>query len=402
MTTKAAGACAPDLIYLDHAAATPLLPEVAAAMTEARAAAFANPSSPHAAGRRARHLLEDARERILALVGTDLGPGAALVFTSGATEANRLGILGLATESRGRVLVSARDHSSGRAAARELVARGWEQVDVPLRADGTLALPVDAAEETAGAILSATLVCGQSGSREDALGLAAWAAARPGRRVHLDATQAMLAGGGHGTGTFGLPPAAATTLALAPHKFGGPRGIGGLVVRHGVALAAVVPATQESGLRGGTEAVDLAVGFARALEVALVDRERVARQIATLRDRLETGLLAAASAAGSDAVVIGGDSPRAPHVATVAFPGLDRQALVMAADLEGVCCATGTACASGSSEPAPALVAMGLSESIVAGAVRLSLGPDTTAADVDAAAERLGRVLARMARRAGG
>lgn len=402
MTPTAPAASAPESIYLDHAAATPLLPEVAAAMAEVRAAGFANPSSPHAAGRRARRLLEDARERILDLVGADLGPGAGLVFTSGATEANRLGILGQAVESRGRILGSARDHSSCRAAGGELVARGWERVDVPLRADGTLALPRDAEDETAGDLLSAALVCGQSGIREDASALAAWAAARPGRRVHVDATQAVLAGAPHGPGPFGLPPTAATTLTLAPHKFGGPRGIGGLVVRRGVAFAALVPAAQEAGLRGGTEAVDLAVGFARALEATLAARAEVASRVASLRDRLEARLVAAAGVAGIDAVVIGGNAPRAPHIATVAFAGLDRQALVMAADLEGVWCATGTACASGSSEPAPALVAMGLPDSHVAGAVRFSLGRDTTAAHVDAAAERLGRVLARMARRAGG
>jgi cysteine desulfurase len=160
----------------------------------------------------------------------------------------------------------------------------------------------------------------------------------------------------------------------------------------------VVGGTQEAGLRGGTEAVALAVGFARAVELAVADRAVVARRLATLRDRLEARLLAAAAAAGLAAHVVAARGGRAPHIATVAFPGLERQAFVMAADLEGVSCATGTACASGSSDPAPALVAQGLPAAVVAGAVRFSVGRDTTAADIDAAAERLGRVLARMAR----
>ena len=399
MTTTAGGARAPESIYLDHAAAAPLIPEVAAAMAEAREAAFANPSSPHAAGRRARKILEDARERILALVGPDLGPGAGLVFTSGATEANRLGILGQAREPRGRVLFSARDHSSSRAAVAERAAQGWESAGVPLRSDGTLALARgDADGFPDGDLLSATLVCGQSGACEDVAALADWISARPGRRVHLDATQALLVGGS-GPGVFGLPPAAATTLVLAPHKFGGPRGIGGLVVRRGIALAAAGEASQEAGLRGGTEAVELAVGFAAALERAITDRAAVARRVTALRDRLETGLVAAAAAAGIAAHVVAATGHRSPHITTVVFPGLDRQAIVMAADLEGVACATGTACASGSSEPAAALVAMGLPAAWVAGAVRFSLGRSTTADDVDAAAERMGRVLVRMASR---
>jgi cysteine desulfurase len=396
MTPEAAGARAAHPIYLDHAAATPLLPAVAAAMEEVQAAAFANPSSPHAAGRLAKRLLEDARERILAACGGDLGPGARLVFTSGATEANRLGVLGMARAARGRILTSARDHASLRAAAADLAARGWDALTVPLRPAGTLDLDSEPAHASVSdAVLCVTLACGQSGSWEDVARVAAWSAASSGRFVHVDATQAFVA---DAPGPFGLPAGAAATLAFAPHKFGGPRGIGGLLVRRDVPLTALAPGTQEAGLRGGTEAVTLAVGFARAVECALADRAATARRLATLRDRLETRLVAAATAAGLAARVVAATPTRAPHIATIACSGLDRQALVMAADLEGVCCATGTACASGSSEPAAALVAMGLPAFVVAGAVRLSVGRETTAADVDAAVARLERVFARMSR----
>jgi cysteine desulfurase len=394
MTLPALNKREPESIYLDHAAATPLLPEVAEAMDAVRDTGFANPSSPHTAGRRARRLLEEARERIVELVGGDLGQAASLVFTGGATEANRLGVLGTAA-ARGRIITSARDHSSLAAAARELAARGWEVVEPPLRADGTLAADLiaartDGTQET----VCLTLVCGQTGSREDVAGLAARRGGTAGTTlVHVDATQALAADAEQ---PFGLPPGFASTLALAPHKVGGPRGIGGLLIRRGVAVVPLAPGSQEGGLRGGTEAVVLAVGFARAVEVAVAGRAARARRLAALRDHLEARLLAAAESVGIAARVVGRGGTRAPHIATVAFTGLDRQAMVMAADLEGVCCATGTACASGSSEPSPALVAMRLPEAELRGAVRFSLGAETTMDDVDGAVERMARVCARM------
>ena len=373
-------------IYLDHAATTPVHPEVTAAMEVAQREGFANPSSLHAAGRRAKLLLEDARERIVAaLGGRPTGPGRdRLVFTSGATEANRLAILGLAAGSPGRaVFVSARDHSSVRLAARELADRGWTLVDQPLTAAGSLrdtgALP------SGGGVLAGTLVCGQTGVRDDLAGLRD----RPGRptglAVHVDATQAI---------AFDAPrfeDLPVESLACAAHKIGGPRGIGALVVRPDLRLAPLQPGPQESGLRGGTEPVALAVGFARACELAVADRRADAERIAALRARLEAG----AAAAWPDAVVVGRSADRAPHIATIAFPGCDRQALVMAADLEGLCCSTGTACASGSGEPAPALVAAGLPAEIVRSAVRFSLGRGTTATDIDDAVTILQRILSR-------
>ena len=287
------------------------------------------------------------------------------------------------------MLFSRRDHASGVAAARTAAARGWRLRELALDPRcGTAAAAVSAAlaepHPTGPRIISLTLVCGQTGSIEPLPVL------EPDMRdtlVHVDATQAA-----------GLMPVSfrdlpAATLALAPHKFGGPRGIGSLLVRGGVPLEAVQAGPQEFGLRGGTEEVPLAVGFARALELAVADRDRAAVRVAGLRDRLESRLLAAARDAGIPAVVVAAEGRRCLHIATIAFPGLDRQALAMAADLAGVCLATGTACASGSSEPAPALVAMGLDPEVVRGAVRLSVGRTTTEQDVDEAVARLAPLL---------
>ena len=388
----------PAPIYLDHAAATPMHPEVASSIAEAQGVAHANPSSQHALGRAARRLLEDARERIVAALGGSgggSGRGLArdrLVFTSGASEANHLAVLGMTAASAtvGEVFFSRRDHPSSVNAALVASRHGWRLRELALdSAGGTASAAVSAGEcdgQSAGPrIVSLTLVCGQTGSIEDLP-----SPDNPSSTLfHVDATQAV-----------GLMPVvfhalSAATLAVAPHKFGGPRGIGALLIRGDVAIAPVQAGPQEYGLRGGTEAVPLAAGFARAIELAIADREQAARRVACLRDRLESRLVAAARQAGIPAVVIAAGARRCPHISTIAFPGLDRQALAMAADLAGVCLATGTACASGSSEPAPALAAMGFEAEIVRGAVRLSVGRTTTEADVDQAAERLAPLLRR-------
>jgi cysteine desulfurase len=381
-------------LYLDHAAATPLHPDVATAIADAQAFAQANPSSQHSLGRAARSLLEDARDRIMAALGGRSGPAHRdrLVFTSGASEANHLAILGMAAAApvTGHLFWSRRDHASSISAVQAAGRHGWTLHEATLDpVDGTATAAVIAAAGAARVsgprIASLTLVCGQTGSFEDLASIAAQpTAVNPhGVFVHIDATQAA------GLMAIDFHALPAATLTLAPHKFGGPRGIGGLLIRGEVAIEPVQAGTQEQGLRGGTEAVPLAVGFARAMELAVADRDDTARQVASRRDRLESRLVAAARDAGIPAVVIAAQGRRCPHIATLAFPGLDRQALAMAADLAGVCLATGTACASGSSEPAPALVAMGLEPAVVKSAVRLSVGRTTTEAEIDQAVARL-------------
>ena len=383
-------------MYLDHAAATPLHPDVAEAIVEAQRIAYANPSSQHAAGRAARTLLENSRDRILDLLGGRSGGvhRDRLVFTSGASEANRLAILGMTSASAvvGEVFFSRRDHPSSVNAAMTAGLSGWTLRELALDdRSGNAAAAVSAAlsqPHPAGPrIISLTLVCGQTGSTEEMP-----SPIHDNRDlsnvlssvlIHVDATQAA-----------GLMPVSfrelpAATLALAPHKFGGPRGIGGLLIRGGVGIVPLQAGSQEFGLRGGTEAVPLAAGFARALELVAADRDHAARHAAELRDRLESRLLAAARQAGVPAVVVAAGAGRSPHISTIAFPGLDRQVLAMAADLAGVCLATGTACASGSSEPSPALVAMGLGPDVVRGALRFSVGRTTTPEEIDQAVERL-------------
>jgi cysteine desulfurase len=178
----------------------------------------------------------------------------------------------------------------------------------------------------------------------------------------------------------------AATMTVAAHKFHGPLGVGALVVRHGARVRPqLFGGFQQGGLRPGTESVALAVGMCRALELWHAEREDRARRLTTLRDRLERMI----TAGWPDAVVIGREAERLPHVSHIALVGLDRQSLFMALDQAGIACSTGSACASGSSELSPVLVSMGCEKAVIHSALRFSLGATTTPAEVDEAAHRI-------------
>jgi cysteine desulfurase len=207
--------------------------------------------------------------------------------------------------------------------------------------------------------------------------------------IHTDATQAV------GKVPVDFHALGVDALTLAAHKFHGPVGIGALVVRHGVPLeSSLHGGFQQAGLRPGAESVAHAVGMLTALEAWAHEAQPRRERMTTLRDSLERPLLAG----DKRAVVIGAAAPRLPHTSNIAFVGLDRQALMMALDLAGVACSTGSACASGSSEPSPSLVAMGLPEEQIFSSIRFSLGTTTTAADVDEAARRILNVVNRLRR----
>ncbi len=391
----------PRAIYLDHAATTPLDPEVANRVACVQAEVFANPSSPHTAGRQARRILDEAREQLLA----DLGcPTARLVFTSGATEANHLAVHGLlpaepATGQPLRLAASPRDHDSLRLAAASAGNRA-EPTSLPLTPAGQLdqaaltdwlAAGHQAANQPGTQLLATTLICGQSGSIEDLPGLASLLARQaPGCLLHTDATQAV------GRLPIDVDDLGVTSLCFTPHKFGGPRGIGCLIIRSGLELTPLFHGTQQLQLRGGTEPVALIAGCQLAVSLAVARQQGEATRLERLQQRFEQHLVDCSRKAGIGPVIIAATGPRSPHVSTIAFPGIDRQAFVMAADLAGVAVATGTACASGSQEPAPALIAMGLDRWLVQAAVRFSFGRPTTASDIDEAVIRIGQILQRL------
>lgn len=386
-------------IYLDNNATTHLLPEVAEAMHEAHLAGYANPASQHEPGRRARRVLEDCRERIAEILGARTGGRDAdrVVFTSGGTEANNLALLGLAQASGGvgsglnesgpdgedrrrRIVIPAIEHPSIVAAAQRLAETGWS-LDT-LGVDGNGQVRVDQLRELIGP--DTRLVCVMFGNNETGVlqpvKEVAAVCREAGVLCHTDAVQ------GVAKVPVSFQDLGVDTMTCTAHKLHGPLGIGVLVVRRGVTISPqLFGGHQQEGVRPGTECVALAIGFREALETWHRQRQNRTAKLASMRDRLEAAILHGFP----DAVVVGKDAPRLPHTSNIGFVGLDRQALQMALDMSGVACSTGSACASGSSQPSPILAAMGLPDEAARGSIRFSLGVLTTPADVDAAVERI-------------
>lgn len=378
-------------IYLDHNSTTPILPEVAAAMADYWSSAAANPASQHEPGRQARRALEDARQAIASMLGGSNGDW--LVFTSGGTEANNLALLGLAAAAEvrhggpGEIVISAIEHPSVVGPVEHLARSGWTLVRAPVTRQGVL--DVDRLQS----LISprARLVAVMLGNNETGVlqpvGDIAKICAERGVPLHVDAIQVV------GKLPVDFRSLGATTMALAAHKFHGPCGIGALLLHSDAELAPILHGGfQQAGLRPGTEPVALVIGMRSALENWHRNAARRSQHLGMLRDRLESRL-----AAGFAGLVINGaEAPRLPHTSNVSFIGLDRRALVMALDLAGVACSTGSACASGSSEPSPVLLAMGCPRPIVESALRFSVGATTTLKEIDEAVERVLAVCERL------
>ncbi len=373
------------MIYFDNNATTLIHPQVAEAMISALQSGYMNPSSPHQLGRRARQVLEQSRETIAELLGAHTRGMDAdrVIFTSGGTEANNLALLGLVTNPPGNFITSAIEHPSVLAAAEELVRRGFQWRSLPVDKDGVALrdrLPELLDDQTR--LVSVMLGNNETGVLQPVGELAALCAER-GIPFHTDAVQAV------GKIPVRFRDLAVTALSCTAHKLHGPRGMGALVLRRGSLPAPILHGGfQQDGLRPGTEDVALAVGFRVALEVSQQDPTRATR-LAELRDAFERALLAGCP----EAVVLGHSADRLPHTSNIAFPGLDRQALLIALDLAGVACSTGSACASGSSQPSPVLLAMGCSEAVVAGSLRFSFSALTTADEVHQGVDRILKVV---------
>jgi cysteine desulfurase len=369
------------VIYLDSAASTRPADEVVAAMAEAARAHFANPASAHAAGAAAARALEEARGEVAAAL--DVEPEE-IVFTSGGTEADALGVLGAARAARGRhVVVSALEHPAVMRAAEALGAQGYT-VDVVAPEPNGLVRPeaIAAAVRPDTAVVAVMLVQNELGTLQPIAEIARALGPSSKRRPHLhvDAVQAF--------GLLRLRPRAlgVDTLALSAHKLHGPRGAGALWVRPGSRIDPLwVGGGQERGRRGGTENLPALVGFGRAAALARRALDAGANAaVAALRDRLET----AARAAVPHARLTVTGAPRAPHIASLAFPGLPAEPLLHALEARGVLASAGSACASKTAGPSPTLKAIGLDDRT--GVLRFSLSRETTAADVDGAVVALG------------
>jgi cysteine desulfurase len=338
----------PQRIYLDHASTTPILPEAAAAMAEA-CRSWANPSSPHAEGRAVRAQLEDARRRIAAALGSD----STLIFTSGATEA--ISLVFERAHSKSFIISSVEHPAVLRSAP------GARQIAVG--ADGTLDLD-DLDRALHGA--EAPLVAVQSVNNETGV-------IHPIAEVEARVKAAgglLLTDCAQSAGKLPLPQA--DFLVIAAHKFGGPPGIGALLVKDTATLEAI--GGQEGGYRPGTAAVPSIMGFAAAVEADHAWYEETKR----LRERLDSGILAA----GGE--IVAGDAPRIATIACYRMPGVPGAAQMMQLDLAGIAVTAGSACASGSLKTSHVLTAMGWPEEEAREVIRVSFGPQTSESDVDA------------------
>lgn len=374
----------PGRIYLDNNATTRPYPEVVETVAHHLHQSFANPGSRHADGREARKVLESSRETIADILGAD---PEEVVFTSGGTESTNLAIFGLAGDSPGTIALTAGEHPATMESCKALEQRGWQLRTLDVDSDGRLetdqhhSLPWGQLQ-----LVTVILAHNETGVIQDLQPLAELCRTY-GVPFHVDAVQAV------GKIPVHFHELGASTLSLGAHKFHGPRGIGALLVRNGVEPAPFeYGGHQESGRRPGTECVALIAGMARALEIWNEQRDdRMARQ-KDLRDRLEAGLRESCEAVA----VNGSREHRLPNTLNISFPGLDGEALLVALDLEGISCSLGSTCASGSTEPAPALVAMGCPPEVSHSAVRFSVGAQTTPEEIDEAVRRVSRVVERL------
>ncbi len=381
-------------VYLDHAATTPVHPDVAAAMQRALAEGWGNPSSAHAFGREARRLVEDAREEVAALIGAR---PQEVVFTSGGTEADNLAILGVARLARekGRgdhVVTSLVEHHAVLHACEYLEKReGFRVTYLPVDGHGMVD-PDDLRRALTDrtVLVSVMLANNEVGTIQPVRELAAIARER-GVPFHTDAVQAA------GQIPVDVGELGVDLLSLSAHKIYGPKGVGALYVRRGLRLEPLLHGGgQERRLRPGTENVPGIVGLGAAARLARAELPRLGERVAALRERLIAGVLDRIP----DARLNGHPERRLPGNANVSVRYVEGEAILLNLDLKGVAASSGSACAAGSTEPSHVLVAMGLPEHEARGALRFSLGRENTEADVDYVLEVLPPIVERLRRMA--
>ncbi len=378
-------------IYLDHAATTPLDPEVRTAMEPYLTEAFGNPSSSHRWGRAARAAVDEARERVAQVLGAD---PREIVFTAGGTEADNLALRGVAWAARragrGRhLIVSAVEHHAVLHTAEELAADGFEVTVLPVDEEGFVDPDrVLEALRTDTVLVSLIYANNEIGTIQPIAEIGRVLRAR-GIPFHTDAVQAA------GHLPLRVDELGVDLLSLSGHKFYGPKGVGVLYVRHGTPiLPQITGGGQERGLRSGTENVAGIVGLAAALEKAERLRESEARRLRPLRDRLLEEI--PRRIPGTRITGPWGGDRRLPHHASFVFDGVAGDSLVLLLDREGIAASSGSACSAGVLEPSHVVLALGVPPEQAVGSLRLTLGRGTTPEQIDRVLEVLPRAVARI------
>ena len=375
-------------IYLDHNATTPLAPSVADAMAQAMREDFGNPSSVHYFGQRAKRRVDDARSAVAALLG---GTPAEVVFTSGGTEADNLALRGAAearaASGRRHLIASAVEHEAVLNTLKALTRLGWRTTLLPVDASGIVS-PAALADvidhETA--VVSVMHANNEIGTLQPVTDLAA-IAHEHGALFHTDAVQST------GKLPIDLSALDVDLLSLSGHKFNGPKGVGALWIRRGVRLSAIqTGGRHERNRRAGTENVPALAGLGVAADLASRTLREYASRFATLRDRLEAGILGGVSGA----VVNGDRERRVPNTSNISFDCIEAESLLIGLDLEGIAVSTGSACSSGTLEPSHVLRAMGLPHQRVQSSIRFSLGAGNTVEQIDRVIVELPAIVHRL------
>jgi cysteine desulfurase len=365
----------PDPVYLDHAATTPVRPEVLEAMMPFFGPRFGNPSSVHKWGRDARTALDEARERVAHCLGASVDE---ICFTSGGTEGDNIAILGAwrgrRDGGRNAIVTTPVEHKAVLESVHQAGREGAEERICEMGPHGVVDVAsFIALADTSAAIASAMWVNNEVGTVQPIPELAAHAKSA-GVLFHTDAVQAL----------GKIPIDAATipfdVLSMSGHKIGAPKGIGAMFIRRGTVIEPLFHGgAQDRGRRPGTENVASVIGLARAIELAVAEREEECERLTALRDALEAAILARVP----DAVIHGRvAAKRAPHIVSVSVPGIDSESMLMALDLRGIGCSAGSACQSGSIEPSHVLCAIGVEPNLAASAIRMSLGKLTSDASI--------------------
>ncbi|MFN9717405.1 MAG: cysteine desulfurase family protein [Planctomycetota bacterium] len=371
-------------IYFDNNATTRIDDRVLARMNECWKVAFANPGSAHDSCRAARTVLEDSRESIAKILDAD---PSELIFTSGGTESLNMAIHGFAYRRQGIIALTAGEHPAVSEAVGKAVSAGFDRLVMPVNHAGLL---VDDAM-TAFPWPDLRLVCvilahNETGVIQNIQRLGALCQQHQVPLV-VDAVQAT------GKIPISFRQLNCSALAFGAHKFHGPRGVGGLLLRKGLRIPPLLQGGhQESGRRAGTESVPLIAGMAAALELWQAESHERIRFMTELRDRLEE-LLQLHSA---PVIIHGRSAPRLPNTLSIAFPGVTGESLLLNLHLAGIACSLGSTCASGSAEPAPALLAMGVAPEDCRSTIRISLSCQNTAKEIQDAAEVISKIVGRM------
>lgn len=378
------------MVYLDHAATTPLDPRVFEEMVPYLKEQFGNASSVHRLGRKARFAIEDARERIAAHVGVTPGE---IVFTSGGTESNNMALKGM--PAGGGFITSQVEHEAILKQVPTLAREGW-QVNLlsPQRTGRISAEQVTEALHEDTRLVSLMHVNNETGAVNPVHEIGDLLDEKP-VVFHCDAVQSI------GLYEWQLANGQVDLLTGSSHKIYGPKGAGFLYVKAGTALRGMIEGgSQERKRRGGTENVAAIVGMAKAFDLAASERAERVEHIRTLRKVLVDGVKAVLP---SDSFVINSaeEEDSSPHIVNIAFlpqneDPLDGEMLILNFDMEGICVSSGSACTSGAIEPSHVLLALGLDENTASAAVRFSLGKDNTKEELEYTIDRLQEIVARM------